>query len=118
MIIGFVTPDFEAAVHLQVQGPAGSEEIEIAVDTGFNGSLMLPLAMITELGCPEVGSSQTTLADGHRVEMRVFEVTVVWHGEARLVEALGTEGGALVGMSLLQGHKLEIEVTDGGAVTI
>lgn len=43
MITGVVSTDLEATIRLRVQGPCGQQrEIEVVIDTGFNGSLTLP----------------------------------------------------------------------------
>jgi predicted aspartyl protease len=50
MITGIVTGAREAVISLTVRGPNGQEqEIEAVIDTGFDGSLTLPLALITAL---------------------------------------------------------------------
>ena len=44
---------------------------------------------------------------------------VLWQGEERIVQVLSTDDGkALVGMSLLYGNRLTLEVVPDGKVTI
>jgi hypothetical protein len=51
MIIGVVNAQTEATIRLSVRAVDGREqEIEVVLDTGFNGSLTLPPAMIAGLG--------------------------------------------------------------------
>ena len=51
MIIGVVNAHTEATVRLIVQAAGGREqEIEAILDTGFNGSLTLPPAVVASLG--------------------------------------------------------------------
>ena len=57
------------------------------------------------------------LADGSTVFLGVYEATVEWDGHLRHIP-VHMEGGALLGMSLLYGSRLVIDVVDGGAVTI
>ena len=53
MITGIVTVAREAVISLTVRGPNGQEqEIEAVIDTGFDGSLTSPPALITALGLP------------------------------------------------------------------
>lgn len=53
MITGVVTADLEAVVRLMVQGQAGQEQwIKAAIDTGFDGWLSLPPALIKPLPRP------------------------------------------------------------------
>lgn len=119
MITGLVTADREAIIALAVRGPAGQEEfIEAVVDSGFNGFLTLPSATITNLGLPFVGATPAELGDGSTVIANVFEAKALWDNNEQTVLVLGAEGGPLVGMSLLFGYRLTMEVKDGGAVTI
>jgi hypothetical protein len=47
--------DYEAIIPLRLQGPAGPERvINAIIDTGFNGFLTLPLALVTALGLPRL----------------------------------------------------------------
>lgn len=42
MIIGKIRPDQEAVIELEVVGLNHSEKVEVVIDTGFTGFLMLP----------------------------------------------------------------------------
>ena len=53
MILGVVNAHSEATIRLPVRDAVGHEhEIEAVLDTGFNGSLTLPPALIAALGLP------------------------------------------------------------------
>jgi hypothetical protein len=70
VIKGEVTPERQGVVRLQICRPGGSsEEIRVAVDTGFTGSLALPTDTITRLGLHLVGARRGRLADGSLVLM-------------------------------------------------
>jgi hypothetical protein len=58
------------------------------------------------------------LVDGSDVQLRVYEITVLWDQEERTFEVLETDGDALVGMSLLYGYDVRLQVVEGGSVTI
>jgi clan AA aspartic protease len=88
------------------------------LDTGFNGYLTLPTALIAALGLPLVGNRQATLADGSVVALDVYRAEVVWDGEIREVLVLAAEGGVLVGTALLYGSRVTVEFLDGGPVLI
>jgi clan AA aspartic protease len=119
VIRGQVTPDREANFFLTIEGPAGQrEQIEVTVDTGFNGFLTIPPAAVTRLALPIRAPTQATLADGTTVQLDVVEVTVIWDGRPRTIAALSAKGESLVGMSLLYGHRLTVDVVDGGRMTI
>jgi predicted aspartyl protease len=88
------------------------------VDTGFTGYLVLPPALVGELGLLLRGSRDSFLADGSVVSLDAYRVGVEWDERVRVVSALAAEGGPLVGMSLLRGSEVRIEVVDGGEVVI
>ena len=119
MIAGFVTSNKEAIIRLLVRGNDRQEEmVDAVIDTGFNGFLVLPLSLISALALPFAGTTRTTLGDGSEVRMDVFEATVLWDNQERSVVALATQGDALVGMSMLSGSRMTLEVENGGFVTI
>jgi clan AA aspartic protease len=109
----------EAILPLTVVGRSGVRaEVEDSVDTGFTGSLCLPLDIVRSLSAPFVGRGVAVLADGSTVETSYHRVRVLWHGRERAIQALVTKGGPLVGMTLLRGSVLTIAVSPGGEVTI
>lgn len=74
MITGIVTTSIETTIRLKVRVSVtnGQEhEIEAVVDTGFNGFLTLPSALMTSLGLPTRGARQATVADGRTVRLDV-----------------------------------------------
>ncbi len=119
MITGFVTADIEAVVTLRVEGSNGREFLTDAViDTGFNGFLTLPLSVIFDLELPFAGVTIAELGDGSLMQADTFRALALWGGDELEVRVLEAEGGVLLGMSLLRGHRLTMDVKDGGAVTI
>ena len=119
MIYGEVNANQEAIIPLQVRGQNGrTEKINAALDTGFTGFLTLPPALVTALRLPFRETSEFTLGDGNNVAFNVHVVTALWDGQEREVFVLAAEGGPLVGMSLLYGFRLTVDVVDGGVVTI
>jgi len=119
MITGIVNADYEAVILLRVHGPTGHEhEVDAIIDTGFNGFLTLPLEQITRLGFPYEGNLEAVLGDGRDTTMDMFLGTVLWEGYLREGTVLAAEGTPLVGMALLRGSRVTLEVQDGGRVTI
>jgi hypothetical protein len=51
-------------------------EIQVWIDTGFNGDLVLPQQQIDALGLPKSGTVKAILADGSEVGFRVGVETV------------------------------------------
>ena len=119
MIEGIVNADYEAVIALALRGQAGqAREIEVVIDTGYNGFLSLPPALVAELDFPVVGPSQATLANGAVETFNVHDATVVWDGMPRDIEADAVGPVPLAGMLLLEGHDLSVQVRHGGRVVI
>ena len=119
MIEGVVNAADEAVVALSLQGPAGqSQDIEAVVDTGYSGFLTLPTALVAELGLRFAYIGQALLANDDEVSFDVHDVTVLWDGQPRPIKADATGSTPLLGMSLLDGHRLCVDIEDGGHVVI
>ena len=119
MIIGVVNAHYEATIRLPVLSVDGQEhEIEAILDTGFNGSLTLPAALVATLGLPWRTRSLILLANGDEDQCDLYAAAVVWDGTPRhiLVEAADT--APLVGMALLYGYDVHLQVIEGGNVII
>ena len=119
MITGTVNADYEAVIRLFVHGPTGTaHEVNAIIDTGFNGFLTLPPALVTTLGLMRRSRGRALLANGSEELFDIYGVTVLWDGQQRYVEADAVDTTPLVGMSLLDGYDLYIQVADGGQVVI
>lgn len=119
MITGVVNANHEATIPLVVHAIHGQEEaIEAIIDTGFTGSLTLPPMLIKALGLPWLGRQRAKLGDGSERFFDVYAATILWDGQVRTVETDATDTKPLVGMCLLAGHEVRIQVLDGGYVTI
>ena len=97
---------------------AGPDAHQATVDTGFTGSLCLPPDVVRYLSVPFIGRGVAVLADGSTVETSYHRARVLWYGHERAVQVLVTGGGPLVGMTLLRGSVLTVEVSPGGEVTV
>lgn len=119
MIEGAVNANLEAVVTLLLQDSFGqTREVEAVVDTGFNGYLTLPPILMEDLELPVVGDGEAVLADGNQAAFDVYGVTVLWDGQPMYVETGVVGVDPLVGMALLEGHNLNIDIEDGGRVLI
>lgn len=119
MIRGAVNAHHEAVVRLRVRGPGGVEsDVDVIVDSGFTSSLTLPAATITALGLTRQTGGTAVLADGSVRQFDICAAEVEWGRTWRavLVYELGNE--PLLGMHLLAGHKVVLDVVPGGLVEI
>ena len=119
MIEGVVNDALEAVVTLTLQGPAGqAQDIEAELDTGYSGFLTLPNTVVTELGLPFAYIGRALLANDDEVTFDVHDATVLWDGRPRHIKADATGSTPLVGMLLLDNHRLVMDVVRGGRVTV
>lgn len=110
MITGTVKSE-EGCIRLKVVGPRGrSQEIEAVVDTGYSEFLTLPPSVVASLGLKWRSLDRSTLADGSECLFDIYEAEVVWDGKVRpiLIDEADTE--PLVGMKLLKGYELKMQV--------
>jgi clan AA aspartic protease len=119
MMQGFVNQSCEAMIRVAVgHSNASKQMVEAVIDTGFTGFLSLPLSIIESLGLPWIFRDVGTLGDGSEVIFEMYRATVIWDGQAQIVDVAASDADPLVGMSLLYGFKLQIEAVEGGLVTI
>ena len=119
MITGIVNANYEASVTLSIRGSTGvKQDIDFLLDTGFNGSLTLPPAIIHALDLVWSTRSLITLGNGVQEWIDVYVAFVLWDGQLRTILVESADTDALLGMNLLKGHNLTIEAIIGGLVTI
>ena len=119
MITGVVNTYREAVIRLAVIGLRGQEqEVETVVDTGFNGSLTLPSALIATFGLPWRKRGRAIMADGSESIFDSYEATVIWDGVLPRISVEAADTTPLVGMTLLDGYELTVQIINGGNVVI
>jgi predicted aspartyl protease len=119
MITGAVNASHEIVIRLPVRDAAGqARDVEVILDSGFDGALTLPPPLIATLGLTWRSRSSAILANGAVEQFDVYTATVIWDGTPRriLVQAIDTP--PLLGMALLVNHDLRVRVQAGGAVEI
>jgi predicted aspartyl protease len=66
-----------------VCGLGGQEqEIDTVIDTGFNGFLTLPPALVRQLNLPHLGQTRALLANGRE------EITAIVDGASRIASSM------------------------------
>jgi clan AA aspartic protease len=119
MIAGTVTAEREARLRLEIIVPGQTERaVEVVLDTGFNGYLTLPSSAIDELQLRTVGARLVTLGDGSTTVLYIFRARVRWHEGERGVLVLQSDGVPLLGMALLYGSRVILDVVDNGNVVV
>ncbi len=116
---GRVNGDLQAWLTVEIVTPGGQPRpIEVALDTGFNGQIALPAITIQRLELSEESSRLAITATGDRVRLTTYYSTMMWHGEPRIIEVVEADSEPLLGMELLLGNRVTLDVLEGGPVTI
>lgn len=80
--------------------------------------MTLPRKMAGALGLDLQGTALAILADGSESIHPVGEAFVWWHGQVRLISVSVMESAPLLGMALLHGSELALQVVEGGEVIV
>ena len=119
MIRGRVNSYRQAVVPVEVRDSSGQlQPIEFVLDTGFDGCLTLPAAVIRDLRLEPEDQVKVTLAGGEEREWNSWYGRVLWHGRSREILILEAAGDSLLGMELLEGSQVTIQARVDGAVVI
>lgn len=108
----------QARLSIVLQVATGPVEIECVVDTGFEGALTLPLAMVANFELPYLTQLNANLADDSNVLTDLYLATVVWHGIEREVAVLAMGRRPLIGTALLEDFHLGIDFYENGLVLV
>ena len=92
--------------------------LEVIVDTGFTGWLMLPASVIDRLGLTRQGTHLSVTASGAADSFDYYETRAPWHGQSRRVEVLQSIDQFLLGTELLEGCRVTVDAWEGGDVII
>lgn len=118
MIRGTVA-NHEGSVRLNVFGRADQcESIEAVVDTGYDGWLSLPQSMIHDLELRWLNFGRAVLADGSECGFDVFDGEILWDRRRVQIQIDASDATPLVGMRLLDGFELTMQVRQEGQLTI
>ena len=99
-------------IHIYFEQSA--EPVEVLLDTGFSGELMLQRERIDRLALLEIGEEIYITASGAEEKTTVHLGSLKWGGKTKMVSVLATDGEtALVGMGLLFHHSLWMKPSDG-----
>lgn len=102
---GHITDDLEPVlVDLFVLGTTGNKvSLPAILDTGFNGELALPAKLRSRCKLVPFGVKAFELANGHVVEQRIFQTTIIADERKIPVEATLTRSStALIGMEFIR----------------
>jgi clan AA aspartic protease len=118
MIWGIVA-DLQARVEVSLH-LAGRDDhtVECVVDTGFQGALALPPAMVASLGLLPGGHTWIKLADDTPASIPVFGAVIPWDDQEVEVTVMAMGSRPLLGTELLQGFNLSVDFEEDGQVAL
>lgn len=112
MIEGYIDEDLQSRLTVRVEGTRKGIDIDTIIDTGFDGSLCLPIPVAIQLGLELRGSQVVELADGSLREELLFmgKVSIGDKSKGKMVDISLTESeDALLGVDMLKEYKLNID---------
>ncbi len=119
MIAGVVNAEFEPIIPLSIRRSDGKIFAQDAiVDTGFNGWLSLPPDLIAQLNLRWKRRGRAILGDGSECVFNVYEAVVVWDGILLTIPVDEADSEPLVGMLLMEGYQLTMQVFRDGTVEL
>ncbi|MBF2088900.1 MAG: clan AA aspartic protease [Synechococcales cyanobacterium K44_A2020_017] len=119
MIQGIVNQRCEATLPLVIGNTSGQRQlVNTVIDTGFNGFLTLPSTIIAALDLPWNASDRVTLGDGRETLFDLYAVTVIWDGQYYEIDVAESDTEPLIGMALLYGYRLQMDIVEGGIVRL
>lgn len=80
----------------------------VLVDTGFNGSLAVPIGTLEQWNRDNIDVAWVTVADGTGAFRKSAEVEVDWLGERRAIKAIELGHQLVIGMGLLIGTTITL----------
>lgn len=84
--------------------------IEVWIDTGFTGDLVVPATLIECLGLEPSGSVDAILADGSQIALSTYSCVIEWFGKTKTLEIIANDGECpLLGVGLLLGLELRVD---------
>jgi len=105
LIAGYVSEIGEPVIALTAAG----QEWSAIVDTGFNGDVELPEALMGKLNDTSIGRLKSALAGGQIIEEDAYLVDFPFDG--RIIQAVATFAPGsqiLIGTNLMREHHLQI----------
>jgi clan AA aspartic protease len=98
------------SVELRPDPLSAAATVDVWIDTGFTGDLVLPQTVVAQLRLPKSGSVDAILADGSQIELSTYSCVIKWFGAVRKLEVIANDGDyPLLGVGLLLRLELRID---------
>ena len=117
MIVGRVDGNIEARVTLSILNRGSKEDLLFLVDSGFNGYLAIPEAVVRQLNLPLATVQRGATADGRVSYFDTVDVCVVWDDKPTNVRAQVLDE-PLIGTRMLRGFDMQVRWKAGGEIQL
>jgi clan AA aspartic protease len=118
MILGTVA-DLQGRVEVVLRlADQADRAVEFIVDTGFQGELALPPAIVASLGLSSGGRWWAKLADDSHASVPIFSAIIHWDDQEVGVTVMAMGSRPLLGTELLQGFNLSVDFEEAGQLAI
>ncbi|MBC8142138.1 MAG: clan AA aspartic protease [Armatimonadetes bacterium] len=119
-IHGTVSRLREARVAVTVRGAVGraDQTLDALIDTGYEDYLTLPTNIVAMLDLPFARDQEIQVVGGGLVTLPVYYAVIIFGGKEMAGEVMAADNPPLIGMALLDGYDLHIEVVAGGNVSL
>ncbi len=108
-MIGSVDDELRALLRVSATRDGQRTDLEVWIDTAFNGGLTLTRKCVSELGLEKQSATAAILADGRTVELETCCCFFDWFGNTYETQVTVSDGKyPLSGTMLLDGHRLDI----------
>ena len=94
------------------------QQFQAVLDTGFAGAISLPRPSIERFGLANPRQEPVTLANGETQDSYIYRATAIWDGERYAVSVYELGREPFIGMELLNGNRLTMDVHEDGPISI
>ncbi|MDE2837932.1 MAG: hypothetical protein OXL97_10575 [Chloroflexota bacterium] len=101
-----------------VDGSGVPQQFQAVLDTAFIGTVSLPHSSIERLGLTDPSTEAVTFANGETEECNIYLATAIWGGERYSVSVYELGPEPLIGMELLNGSHVSMDVYEDGPISI
>lgn len=107
-IIAGIDNENQIRVETTIKGLYKSTTYGAIIDTGFSGSIVLPLVTAVDLGLEKIGAGNVTLADGSMKTLPMFLCKVTIAGITQDADTLVMGNDVLIGMNIIDAFNINI----------
>jgi clan AA aspartic protease len=115
-MIGYVDGSGRALISVSIRASTTATDyaLDVWIDTGFTGDIVVPQRLINDLKLPPSATVKAVLADGSEVTLLTHTCSIDWFGSNQQLEVIANDGEyPLLGVGLLLGRDLHISYRSG-----